>query len=109
MNKLVPRFKMVRKSRTLAELGTIPTDYPIKLRVKEFQVATKAGTLITRDPCISLQQFNPNGHFLAAISFNLEETESFLKGFSSCLRTLGLYRFRKNLADLTQKQEVTTS
>ncbi len=105
MNKLVPRSKMVRKSRTLAELGIIPTDYSIKVRVKEFQVATKTGTLITRGPCVSLQQFNPDGHFLAAISFNLEETESFLTGLSTCLRALGLYRFRKNLERLTRPKK----
>lgn len=109
MNKPVPRSKMVRKSRTLADLGSIKTAYPIRVRVKEFEIVHKNGATISRGPCISIQQFNPAGRFLAAISFNLEEIESFLEGFSSCLRALGLYRFRKNLADLTQKQEVTTS
>ncbi len=107
MNISVPRSKMLRKSRTLADLGSIHTDYPIKLRVKEFEIARQNGSVIRRGPCVSLQQFNPAGHFLAAISFNLEETDSFLKGLSSCLRALGIYRFRKNLKRLLPSKKPT--
>ena len=93
MNKSIPRNKMVRKNRTLADLGTIRTDYPIEVRVKEFEVIHADGKVFRRGPCISLQQFNPDGHFLAAISFDLDETGKFKKGLLNCLKTLPLWGF----------------
>ncbi|MBA7602507.1 hypothetical protein ES703_09600 [subsurface metagenome] len=70
---MIPRKKMVIKNRTLADYGQIDFDYPIKLRVKEFTVRHKNGSIHKRGPCLSLQQFNPEGHFLSAVSIKLSE------------------------------------
>ena len=70
---MIPRKSMVRKSKTIAELGQIDCDYPIKLRIKEFEVQHKNGSIHKRGPCLSLQQFNSNGHFLSAISIDIKD------------------------------------
>lgn len=81
-----PRDKMVRRNRTLADLGEIRTTYPIKLRVKQFTVAHKDGSNHHRGPCLSLQQFNPKGHFLSAISVDAGEMDLLITGLREAQR-----------------------
>ena len=73
MGANVPRKKMLLKSKTLAEIGIIEISYPIKVRIKEFEIRHRDGSIVNRGPCVSLQQFNPEGRFLSAISFDLTE------------------------------------
>jgi len=80
------RDKMVKKNRTLAELGEIRTAYPIKLRVKAFTVEHQDGSNHHRGPCLSLQQFNPQGHFLSAISIDAGEMDLLIAGLRKAQR-----------------------
>lgn len=81
-----PRDKMVKKNRTLADLGELRTAYPIKLRVKVFTVEHRDGSNHHRGPCLSLQQFNPAGHFLSAISVDAGEMDLLITGLREAQR-----------------------
>lgn len=76
---MIPKKKMVLKNKTITDLGIIPLDFPIKMRIKEFAVQHKDGSIHKRGPCLSLQQFNRKNHFLSAISIELKDFEYFLK------------------------------
>lgn len=79
---MIPKAKMVKNNTTLAELGTIETDYPIRLRLKYFEVVHKDGSTHVRGRCLSLQQFTPSGHFVSAISIREEELHKLINGLT---------------------------
>ena len=60
---------MVKENNTLAEYGPMELgeDYLLKVRIKEFGLATKEGIKYRRGPCISIQLYHKT-HFLKAIS-----------------------------------------
>jgi len=67
--KGIPYKDMVKENNTLAEYGPMELgeDYFLKVRVKEFGLATKEGDKYRRGPCISIQLYHGT-HFLKAIS-----------------------------------------
>ena len=71
----IPYRKMVRSKQILAEFEpvTLTDGYVLKFRVMTFVLANANGEEYERGPCLSIQLFNSNNHFLRAISVEVDD------------------------------------